>query len=219
MAFNKRKLAFPLLIIIAIIGSQVFVDLDTAESALFSIQSFSGNQFALLTLFLIAFTIRPFTGVPPGIVCFVVGFQFGLLAGLPLVIVGTMVTGMPAYYIGRKSRSLPDWVPGVAKIMDHGERLVQEIGVFRGMLAASLAPTPLDPVAYASGVSDVPLPTYLVATAIAAIPWGGAYCYLGAVADSALAPKGPPLVIVVSGTVVATLLLAPNLLRLVRSTS
>jgi uncharacterized membrane protein YdjX (TVP38/TMEM64 family) len=164
------------------------------------------------------YLVRPVTGVPPSAISFLVGVKFGIVVGLPVVVVGTALTGLPAYYFGCKSRELPRWIPGVHRLGDASERFVDRVGVYRGMLAASVSPTPLDPVAYAAGLADVSWSVFLVATLISAVPWAGAYCYGGAVAgDLAIGPGGPPTVVVALGVVIACLLLAGPVLETLRN--
>ncbi|QGA81912.1 TVP38/TMEM64 family protein [Halomicrobium sp. LC1Hm] len=173
-----------------------------------SVSSTTKSTPLLVMAIFVLYLIRPVTGFPSAVLSFLVGAKFGIIQGLPIVVLGSVITGLPAYYLGTYSRQLPAWIPGVGRFQTVSESLLDRVGVYRGMFAASLSPTPLDPVAWAAGMADVRLPIYLLATLMAAVPWAGAYCYSGAVAGGiATTPGRPPLGVIIFGGVISGLLL------------
>lgn len=178
----------------------------------------SDTDAVLVAVVFAAYLVRPVTGIPPSAVSFVVGVKFGIVVGFPIVVVGTALTGMPAYYFGRQSRELPQWIPGIHRLGDASERFVARVGVYRGMMAASVSPTPLDPIAYAAGLAGVPLSVFLIAMLVSAVPWAGAYCYSGSVAGNlAAGPNSSPTVVIALGAVITCLLLMRPVLETLRS--
>lgn len=201
------------LLALVILGSWVVLRDISVQELWGSISSTTKNTPLLVLAIFGLYLIRPVTGFPSAVLSFLVGAKFGLIQGLPIVVVGSVITGLPAYYFGRHSQQLPAWIPGVDRFQTVSKTLLNRVGVYRGMFAASLSPTPLDPVAWAAGMAGVRLPVYLLATLVAAVPWAGAYCYSGAIAgDIAASPGRPPLeVIIFGGAIAGLLILRPTL--------
>lgn len=197
-----------MLLTLVLIGAWIALQDVSARNLWGSVSGIIKNTPLLVMAIFGLYLIRPVTGFPSAVLSFLVGAKFGLIQGFPIVVVGSVITGLPAYYFGRHSRQMPAWVPGVGRFQTASESLLNSVGVYRGILAASLSPMPLDPVAWATGMVGVHLPVYLLATLIAAVPWAGAYCYSGAVAgDIAASPGRPPLGVIIFGGAIAGLLL------------
>lgn len=192
---------------LVVIGTWVTVDVRHVRQ-LFTFAVSEGDLVLIAVVFAL-YGVRILTGVPSAVISFFVGVKFGMVPGIAIVLVGSVITAIPGYLIGRKSRELPDWIPGVEKLRQLSQDVIEQTGVYRGMIAASFSPTPLDPVAYGAGLAGVPFPVFLGATVLAAVPWAGAYCYTGAVTGSLGAEAGPPsLAVVTIGLLIAVLVLA-----------
>lgn len=172
----------------------------------------TSTQSILSTVLVVAilYIFRPFFGFPPSILSFGVGYVFDLWVGLAIAILGTVLTALPAFLLGKSSRRLPEWIPLATQLTTASENLIARVGVYRGFAAVSLSPAPLDPVSYAAGITGITFRQFITATLIGAVPWAGYYVFLGASADQIVSGENIelPIFAIIAGTGIAILLLA-----------
>lgn len=120
-----------------------------------------------VTLVLI-YAIRPLLVLPTMAVAALVGFGYGLAVGIPIALLGTTLSSLPPYFLGRYLRTgegmLGRWCVA-------GEDYFTVTGDTRGVVAARIAPVPSDAISYAAGLSRVPPRPFLVGTAIGELHW------------------------------------------------
>lgn len=129
-----------------------------------------------VVVLLALYVVRPFLAVPMSLLTLVVGWRYGVLAGLPIAVVGTAVTTYPPYYVGRYYRSESGLLGWLSR---KGEQAFDATGDLRGMIASRLAPAPAEGVSYGAGVAGVPPATYVVGTVVGELPWTLGYLVLG----------------------------------------
>lgn len=168
--------------------------------------------FALAGLYL----LRPLLAWPIMALSILVGFRYGLVIGLPIALVGTVVTSLLPYAFGRYYRNRPGPFAGA---VDASERFFRATGGMRGVVAARLAPAPAEPVSIAAGAGRVRVGAFVAGTAIGELPWtiaavvaGHSLSRLSLSAASAIDPW-----LVAAGLAAAGLLLARPAYRWLRS--
>lgn len=97
-----------------------------------------------------------------------VGYVYGPVVGVPVAIVGAVVTCLPPFALARYVRRDAGLLE---RLGERGERLVAVTGEFRGIVAARLAPLPADGTSYAAGLSGVSLRAYVAGTFVGELPW------------------------------------------------
>lgn len=125
------------------------------------------NDVLFLLVLAVGYVVRPFLAVPLTAFTLLVGYRFGW-AGLPVALVGGVVTVLPAYYAGRwykRDTGILGWV------RRSGDELFDATGDLRGTVAGRLSPAPADAAAYGTGLADVPLGTFLLGTFVGEVPW------------------------------------------------
>lgn len=123
------------------------------------------------------YLLRPFLGWPITLVSALVGFKYGLLAGVPIALAGCVVTSLPAFEAGRR---LPTDGRLLGLVAGRSERYFDLTGGLRGLIAARLAPTPAEPVSAAAGIGGLSLTTFALGTIVGELPWTIAAVAIGA---------------------------------------
>ncbi|MFB6299662.1 MAG: TVP38/TMEM64 family protein [Halobacteriales archaeon] len=185
----------------------------TPADVLTSIQAaYNGSSFLLVILVL--YLLRPFVAGPVSLFTIVIGFRYGMIPGFGIALVGTVLTCLPPYIIGRHLRTdigVLGWVSSA------GSTVVDHAGDLRGTIAGRLSPAPADPVSYGAGIAGVPPLAYLLGTAIGEIPWTIGFILVGASMERvALTVPDRQFELLVFGTLGATLLLAAPAYRLLQ---
>jgi uncharacterized membrane protein YdjX (TVP38/TMEM64 family) len=162
------------------------------------------------------YLLRPFVAWPISLLSALVGYRYGLAVGLPVALVGAVVTSLPPYLAGRWFS--PD--RGVlGRLTDGSRRYFTRTGHLRGLVAARLAPTPAEATSTAAGVAGITGPTFALGTLLGEFPWTVAAVLAGSSLSTfdptSLAPD-PRLVL--AAAVVAVLLLAGPTYRYVTDT-
>lgn len=114
------------------------------------------------------YLVRPLLAWPITALSVVVGYRYGVAVGLPLALVGAVVTSLLPYAFGRYYRDRPGPFAG---LVSGSERFFDATGGLRGVLAVRLAPMPAEPVSIAAGTGRVGLPAFVAGTAIGELPW------------------------------------------------
>lgn len=167
---SRRKLALlPLLVIVAMTLVASPVELSTM---LLGIRE---TQFFILLLFLL-YLVRPFLGFPPSLLSAFVGFEYGLLYGVPVALFGAVTTALPVFALGGLSQVNTGLL---GKVRTSAQSVLEENGSFKSVLLATLSPAPADAVSYSAGLSDIRPAKFVAATLIGEIPWVTAYVFAG----------------------------------------
>lgn len=114
------------------------------------------------------YLVRPFLGWPVMVLSALVGYRYGLLAGVPLALAGTVVTSLVPYGAGRLS-DLDG--PVLGRFTVGSQRFFHTAGDLRGVVAARLMPMPAEPVSAAAGLGGVPLWAFALGTVLGELPW------------------------------------------------
>lgn len=170
----------------------------------------SGSRLFLLVV-LGLYVVRPFLAIPMSLLTVVVGWRYGVVAGLPIAVVGTAITTYPPYYVGRYYRSDSGVLGWLSRT---GERAFDATGGLRGMVASRLAPAPAEGVSYGAGVAGVPPVTYVAGTVVGELPWLLGYLLLGRSMQAlTLREVAVDLRLVAVAALAALLLVAPPVVR------
>jgi len=171
------------------------------------------------------YLVRPALAWPTTPLAAVVGYGFGVTAGIPIALAGVVTTVLPIFVAVR-------WLTGddTAAAADSSGSLLEQAGEtvaryydtagpLRGVTASRLAPIPSDVATCAAAVSDVDLRHLIVGTAIGELPWTIAAVVVGAsaatVSTNGLGDLG--LALSLGCALAAVLLLAGPLYRALRA--
>jgi uncharacterized membrane protein YdjX (TVP38/TMEM64 family) len=150
------------------------------------------------------YLVRPFLLWPMSLVAVVLGYLYGPV-GIPIALVGALLTATPPYLLGRYAQTD---IGLFGTVSNSGRRLVGAVGETRGVLAARLSPVPGDPISYCAGMSDVSARPFYLGTLVGEVPWAVVAVLTGAsmrslsLAEFAVSPE---LVVVLAGLAVLTL--------------
>jgi uncharacterized membrane protein YdjX (TVP38/TMEM64 family) len=107
------------------------------------------------------------------------GFVYGFWGGLALVMVGWLLSGLLAYYVGQHA-ARPLLYPLVGEERFKRLEALVERGGITFLLAARLVPiVPFNLLGYVAGATHVPLPRYMWTTAVGFLPITAYFTYLG----------------------------------------
>ena len=143
----------------------------------FSLTQWSDRYWLFLVVGLAAFyLVRPFLLWPLSIFSVFIGYAFGFPDGIPLVLLGTLLTCFPPFLIAARFNGEFGYV---GRIVEQGTTLVETTGELRGMVAVRLSPAPADAVSYGAGLAGVSVQRFTVGTLIGELPWAIFYVLLG----------------------------------------
>lgn len=114
------------------------------------------------------YLVRPLLAWPITALSVLVGYRYGLAVGVPLALVGAVVTSLLPYAFGRYYRDRPGPFAG---LVAGSEQFFGATGGFRGVVAVRLAPTPAEPVSIAAGTGRVAVGAFVAGTAVGEFPW------------------------------------------------
>lgn len=208
MAVGRKEVA-GLAVLAVVVLAGVLTSPDRVLAALVAL----GDRPVLFVgLLLVVYLVRPFLAWPTMAVSMGVAVVLGPVVGLPVALVGAVVTSLPAFYLG-------GWFQGAGgragRLERGGTAYFGTTGAIRGVTAARLAPVPADVVSAAAGLSGVPLWAYAAGTLVGELPWTVAAVLVGGsartLATAGLSGLGMPLL--AATTVAAVFLLAGPLYR------
>lgn len=149
--------------------------LTSPESTLAGLQNLADRPLVFAGVLTVLYAVRAFLGWPTMALSTLVGFGYGLV-GLPVALVGAVVTSVPPFYaarwFGRGSSALE-------RLGESGRRYFDAAGDVRGVTAARLAPVPADAVSAAAGLGRVGFGAYAVGTLLGELPWTVAAVVVG----------------------------------------
>ncbi|WP_425604314.1 TVP38/TMEM64 family protein [Natrinema gelatinilyticum] len=138
----------------------------------------SDTRGALFLLVLFAlYVARPFIAAPLSLFSIFVGYRFDISLGIPIALLGTILTCLPPFVIAQYLRGDSGFVGWLSK---KGEDTFRTTGGVRGVIAARLSPAPADAISYSAGLSGVSMSAFIAGTAIGELPWATAYVITGA---------------------------------------
>ncbi|MFA9416545.1 TVP38/TMEM64 family protein [Natrinema sp. HArc-T2] len=210
------------LIVAGMIAAGVFVSPTTVLETVDAVAA-DPLSFGLVVVGL--YLVRPALAWPTTPLAAVVGYGFGVTAGVPIALAGVVTTVLPIFVAVR-------WLTGddTAAAADSSGGLLERTGEtvaryydtagpLRGVTASRLAPIPSDVATCAAAVSGVELRHLVVGTAIGELPWTVAAVVVGAsaatVSTNGLGDLG--LTLSLGCAFAAALLLAGPLYRALRA--
>jgi uncharacterized membrane protein YdjX (TVP38/TMEM64 family) len=168
------------------------------------LEGLAGAPLVLAGVLVAVYLVRPFLLWPMSLVAVVLGYLYGPV-GIPIALVGALLTATPPYLLGRYAQTD---IGLFGTVSNSGRRLVGAVGETRGVLAARLSPVPGDPISYCAGMSDVSARPFYLGTLVGEVPWAVVAVLTGAsmrslsLAEFAVSPE---LVVVLAGLAVLTL--------------
>lgn len=172
------------------------------------------------------YLVRPVLAWPTTPLAAVVGYGYGVAVGVPIALLGVVVTVIPVFLAARwfsEGCSETAWTTlPFGRSIDRGRGAVvgyyETAGPLRGVTASRLAPIPSDIATCAAAVSGVRLRHLAIGTAVGELPWTVAAVTVGAsaatITTDGLGSLGAPLV--VGCAFAAALLLAEPAYRVAR---
>jgi len=153
------------------------------------------------------YVARPLLGWPISLLSALVGFNYGLVVGVPVALAGALLTSLPAYAAG-------SYAPADGRLLgrftDGSRRFFAATGDVRGLVAARLAPTPAEPVSAAAGAGDVKLRSFAAGTLLGELPWVVATVAVGSGLDAfTVTATSVNPVLLAGGALVAVVILSP----------
>ncbi len=161
------------------------------------------------------YAIRPVLAWPITAISLLVGYQYGLLVGLPIALAGAAATSLIPYAVTR----YVDTSTGLLGLATDGSTwFFATVGDLRGLIAARLAPTPAEPVSAAAGAAGLSLPTFVLGTLVGELPWTIAAVLAGhTMQQLSLNAATPDPWLITAGLLAALILLAGPAYRHLRT--
>lgn len=159
----RRHAALATLVALAVAGTVAL----SPQRAIQALQRVLASPWFPLVLIAL-YAIRPFLAWPITAISLLVGYQYGLLLGLPIALTGAAATSLIPYAATRYA----DTSTGLLGLATDGSTwFFATVGDLRGLIAARLAPTPAEPVSAAAGAAGLSTPTFILGTLIGELPW------------------------------------------------
>ena len=122
------------------------------------------------------YLIRPFLAWPITGIAVLVGYRYGLVAGVPIALAGAVVSTLIPYAAVRYF----EFDSGLlGRAAEDSEEFFSETGDLRGLIAARVAPFPAEATSLAAGAAHVSPPTFVIGTLIGETPWAVAAVMIG----------------------------------------
>ena len=122
------------------------------------------------------YLIRPFVLWPLSVASVFLGYLVGFPYGVPLVLIGTLVTCVPPFVLADYFSERNGYIE---RLSDAGETVVTTTGELRGVIAARLSPAPADGVSIGAGLAGVSGQAFALGTLIGELPWTILYIGIG----------------------------------------
>ena len=163
-------------------------------AAIGALESLAGDPLTFGLLVAGLYVVRPLLAWPTTPLAVVVGYGYGVTLGVPIALVGVLVTVTPVYVAVRWFVADPDPTEtavlesspsiigrtSVGRVRDAARRYYETAGPIRGVTASRLAPIPSDISTAAAAISGVKLRHLLAGTALGELPWTVAAVVVGA---------------------------------------
>lgn len=194
----SRRGLLGLLVVVAVLTAGVLV----SPSATFeTLETLAADPVTFGFVVAGLYLVRPLFAWPTTPLAIVVGYGFGVAVGVPLALLGVLVTVIPPFLVARwvvgdrvesptETTVQPGSKPGsgsagrlestLERAGDVATRYYRTAGPIRGVTASRLAPIPSDVATCAAAACGVRLRHLLVGTAIGELPWTIAAVVVGA---------------------------------------
>lgn len=173
MRVDRRTLALAGLLGAALLASA----LHSPDRLLAAAESVADDPAAFGAVVVGLYLLRPLVLWPTTLVAVVVGFGFGVAAGVPIALAGAVLTSAPPFYA---ARWLGGDAPSIGRLRAAGERFFEATGDVRGVTAGRLAPVPADAVTVAAALGGVPFGRFAAGVLVGELPWTVAAVVVGA---------------------------------------
>lgn len=162
---TRRQLAGSALVLGVVVAATVLL---SPARVLAELAALSQRPVLFGAALVVLYLARPFFAWPVSVLSGLVGFVLGVTYGIPVALVGAVVTCLPPFLF---ARYVEDGAGVLGKLGRAGRRIVEVTGATRGVLAARLSPVPADPVSYGAGVCGVSTRAFVVGTFFGEVPW------------------------------------------------
>jgi uncharacterized membrane protein YdjX (TVP38/TMEM64 family) len=157
----------------AVLAGAVFVSPDLAATAA---ARTADDPVVLAAVLAALYLLRPLFAWPTTVLSVAVGAGYGVVFGVPVALVGIVVTTLPTYLAARHL-DLGGRLPWAERV---GSRYFERTGAFRGTVAGRLVPLPADVVTCGAAMAGVRLRTLVAGTVVGEVPWTVAAVIVGA---------------------------------------
>jgi uncharacterized membrane protein YdjX (TVP38/TMEM64 family) len=179
--------------------------LFSPETVVAELEGLASRPLVFALALVAVYLVRPFLLWPVSSLALVLGFLYGAAIAFPLALAGAALSALPPYLVGRYAKS----DIGLFGAISHsGERFVDTVGEFRGVVAARFSPVPGDPISYGAGLTGVSLQPFLAGTLVGEVPWALVTVFTGASMRSLSLSEfavSPELVVALAGLTVILL--------------
>ncbi|WP_049928447.1 TVP38/TMEM64 family protein [Halopiger goleimassiliensis] len=168
---------------LALVSSILVAGLLVSPSAVIgTLETLSADPVVFGAVVAALYLVRPLLAWPTTPLAIVAGYGFGVAMGVPIALLGVLVTVTPVFLVARRvmdpgrgstgplssSGSLGGVIDRAARVT---KRYYRTAGPLRGVIASRLAPIPSDVATCAAAASGVQLRYFLAGTAIGELPW------------------------------------------------
>jgi|AntDeeMinimDraft_4_1070355.scaffolds.fasta_scaffold00071_32 uncharacterized membrane protein YdjX (TVP38/TMEM64 family) len=206
---RRALVGFALLATVAIASLAV-----SPAATMEALDALTADPFLFALALVACYLLRPLVAWPTTVLAVVVGYGYGVALGIPIGLLGAVLTSMPIWaagrYLGDGDANPLAWITPGERFLDAASTYFETAGDFRGVTAARLAPLPADAVTATAAMTGVSLPAFVAATLVGELPWTIAAVLVGS-SLSSLTTDGMGAVdarLVVALAIAATLLLA-----------
>ncbi|ARS88418.1 TVP38/TMEM64 family protein [Natrarchaeobaculum aegyptiacum] len=186
----SRRALLGVLLVVAVLTAGVLV----SPSATFeTLETLAADPVTFGFVVAGLYLVRPLFAWPTTPLAIVVGYGLGVTLGIPVAMVGVLVTVVPPFlaarwFVGGADSPATTMQPGptgrlestLERAGDVATRYYRTAGPVRGVTASRLAPIPSDVATCAAAACGVRLRYLLVGTAIGELPWTVAAVVVGA---------------------------------------
>lgn len=189
---SSSSVRIRLLVGLTVVGAVVAAGVLTSPTTVLgAVESVAADPYRFGLVVAGLYLVRPLFALPTTPLAVVVGYGFGVALGIPVALLGVVVTVVPVFLVARwltgPDRDAPTLrsYPGpLGSLLEGAGRVVtryyETAGPVRGVVASRLAPIPSDVSTCAAAISDVRLRHLAVGTAIGELPWTVAGVVVGA---------------------------------------
>ncbi|MCU4740230.1 TVP38/TMEM64 family protein [Natronoglomus mannanivorans] len=225
-AFGPRRALLGAVVAVSIVAAGLLL---SPTATLASLESLAADPVLFGLVVCGLYLVRPLLAWPTTPLALVVGYGYGVTLGVPVALIGIVVTVVPVYLAARwvTTEADVDAVSALPFGLDTAlertgrsvTRYYETAGPIRGVTASRLAPIPSDIATCAAAASGVSLRHLVVGTVIGELPWTIAAVVVGASAATVTTDGIGELggLLAIGCTLGAVLLLAGPVYRLART--
>lgn len=214
---SSRYRLLRILFLVISLGALAFIGVRFTPTEYLPLAQRNDPNWLLFILGMVGlYLVRPFLLWPLSVFSVFIGYVFGFPEGVPLVLLGTLLTCIPPFFIATR---IDDEIAYFGHVVDRGGAFVEATGELRGMVAARISPAPADAISYGAGLAGVSARSFALGTLIGELPWAIFYVLLGQSLRtfSVAAVQQTDLRLVLLTAVVSLLIIARPLYEFVRN--